>query len=58
MLKGQLFILNNQEMYKKNHNKFIIENDANLIANSYIIDFLNKYCPNNHSYLEQIKIEA
>lgn len=54
MLKEQLYILNNKEMYNLNHNKFIIENDANLATDSYIIEFLNKYCPNNRSYYEQI----
>ena len=56
MLKEILYKERNQEMYNQNHSKFIFENDANLVTDSYLIDFITKYCPNNHRYLEEIRM--
>lgn len=56
MLKERLYQQGNQEMYDHNHNKFIFENDANLVTDGYLMDFIAKYCPNNHSFLENIRL--
>ena len=47
-----------REIYNKNHNDMVLENDASLCANNTIVDFINKYLPNKEKYLADAKNKA
>lgn len=58
MLKEIYLHTYHNDLYNKNHNDFVLENDASLCADTQLIQFIRSYLDSNPKYIRDLNMNA